>query len=309
MEELELPTFGGDGGDGDQRLEVPPDLDTPDLKETYDIASARRSAMEADGVGRVLPRDLYMRLRSEGNVTWLAVDAAPDGLWPHVVGFWRSHGFEITDESMQRGRIETGWREQKLNAPGAPRVRDMFRMRLERAPNAVTNVYLANRKATLIDGEWQVVFSDHETEIEVLYDLGDYLASRREVENGTMLRPENVRVGLDIENIAGVPVLTIGQSYSRVWRGLGVALERAGLSVRRADRSRGIYLVRYEPVKEDGDGLVGASGSRLLQLRLLSRGGETLVTVHPNRGRGAALAYETAHEVLHSVVRTYAARA
>ncbi len=306
MEELELPTFGGDRGAGDQSLEVPPDLDSPEANGEYDIASARETASGAAPAARVLPPRLDMRLRSEGNVTWLAVSATPGGLWPHLIDFWRSHGFEITGESALHGRLETGWREQRPSGAFAAqfRVRDMFLMRLERAPDAVTNVYLANRKATLAGGDWRFAFSDHETEVGVLYDLRDYLAALREVRRVEMPPLEDVRIALDIRNLDGAPALTVGQPYSRVWRRLGVALDRAGLSVRRADRSRGVYLIRYLRAKTDDD-FAEAAGSRLLQVRLLSRGNRTLVTVHVNRKRGAALSYETAHEVLHRIVRMY----
>ena len=299
MDEFELPTFGSDGG-SEEALEVPPDLDLPETKEAYDIASARESAAGA-AAGRVLPQRLDMQLRSEGNITWLTVGATPDGLWPHLLDFWRSYGFELVSENMLHGRIETDWREQRLSAGSNLRVRDMFHMRVERAPFGATNIYLANRKATLTDGTWKAAFSDRETEVDILYDLSDYLASQREVKNADISPLENVQLALDIKDLGGAPVLTIGQPYSQTWRRLGVSLDRAGLDVRRVDRSRGIYLIRYD-VNDN------SSGSGLLQLRLLEQGDETLVTVHSNQKRSVALPYETAHEVLQHIVRTYQAR-
>ena len=302
LEELELPTFGNDESSGDRTLEVPPNLDLPETKDTYDVASARRGILGVSS-NKVLPSRLDMRLRSEGNITWLAVSAAPDSLWPHLTDFWRSYGFEVVGESMLHGRIETGWREQRIGAGGL-RVRDMFRMRVERAPNAVTNIYLANRKATFSRGDWSVSFSDHETEVDILHDLSDYLASRSAVDEVNMLPLERIRIALDVNNLGGVPVLTIGQPYSHVWRRLGVTLDRAGLEVRRVDRSRGVYLIRYRAADASD-----ARGSQLLQLRLLEKGASTLVTVHPNRKRGRALPYEIAHQVLQRIVRTYEIRA
>lgn len=296
MDELELPTFGSDtGSSGD--LEIPPTLDAPVPKETYDVASMRKSASGAMMEARVLPQRLGMRLHTEDNITWLAVGATPDALWPHLVDFWRSYGFEVTDENMLHGRIQTDWRERQLDAAGGVRVRDMFRMRVERAPDAITNVYLANRKGTFNDGQWRVAFSDRETEVEILNDLADYLASKSEVKDADISPIEDTRTTLDVKNLKGAPVLIIGQRYSHVWRRLGVTLDRAGLDVRRTDRSRGIYLVRYRDRE--------TTAPRLLQLHLLSRGGETAVTVHPNRARDPALDYETASEVLQRIVMVY----
>ncbi len=306
MEELELPTLGDDSGADDQSLEVPPDLDLPEPKETYDVTSAQQHALDAATAEQVLPQHLDMRLRSEGAMVWLVVSATPDDLWPHLVGFWESHGFEISDESALRGRITTDWREQRLGVADGIRTRDMFLMRVERAPNAATNVYLANRKATFVRGSWEVAFSDRETELEILHDVRDYLASQSAVKSVDMPPLKSVQIVLDIEDLDGVPVLTIGQPYSRVWRRLGVTLDRAGLDVRRVDRSRGVYLIRYRRADTDGD---ETGSSRLLQLRLQERKDRTLVTVHANRKREAALTYETAHEVLHRIVQTYKVRA
>ena len=305
MEEFELPTFGSDGG-GEQSLEVPPDLDPPETKEAYDVAGIRQGVASAAVTNRVLPQHLGMRLRNEGNVTWLAVSATPDSLWPHAIDFWRNYGFEIADESMLRGYIETGWREQRFGVDGL-RVRDMFRMRFERAPDAVTNIYLANRRAAFKGGKWHFASSDREIEVEILDDLVDYLASQREVKSVEIPPFERVRVVLKLRDFAGAPALIIGQPYNRVWRGLGVALDRAGLSVSHVDQDRGVYLIRYRPLEEDGQ--PSSAEPRFLQLRLLPQRNRTLITVHPNRRRGAALAYKTAHEVLRRIVMTYTARA
>lgn len=303
---LELPTFGGDNGGGDQALEVPPDLDPPETKDTYNVATMRRDATAAV---HVLPQRLGMRLRSEGGVSWLAVGATPDGLWPHLISFWTDNGFEIVDQSALNGYIETAWREQRLDAGGGFRVRDMFRMRVERAPDAVTNVYLANRKATFSGGEWRLAFSDRETEIEILYDLSDYLRSLSDSGRAEMPPLEDAGFELDVRNFKGAPALVIGRPYDRVWRGLGVALDRAGLSVRRGDRSRGVYLIRYRPAGADVASDAESAGGQLLQVRLLSQDDKTLVTVHPNRRGAGALPYETAQGVLNRIVRTYKARA
>lgn len=300
MEDADLSVFGD--GDKKENLEIPPDLDPPETKDTYSVASMRESAAPAV---RVLPPRLGMRLHAGDTASRLAVSATPDALWPHLVSFWADNGFEIVDESARRGFIETNWREQTLNAGVAAdlRVRDKFRMRVERASDAATEVYLANRKATFGGGEWRLVFGDRETEVEILYDLSDYLASLREVKRIDLPPLEDVRFELDIKDLAGAPALTVGRPYARTWRGIGAALDKAGLGVQRADRSRGVYLVRYDDAENAAD------EARLLQVRLLARGRKTVVTVHPNRERDAALAYESAHAVLSRIVRAYKARA
>lgn len=300
LDELELPDLGW--GDDDPRgLEVPPDLDVPTRKSAYDVVSARNAGVDSP----VLPTQPGVRLRSEANIAWLAVGASPEALWPHLVDFWENSGFGVADENMRHGYVETTWRERRLNDPAGIRIRDMFRMRVEREPDAVTNIYLANRKAEFVGGEWRAIFGDLETEIGVLRGLADYLQVATG-DTAVRIPPlEHVETELDIRNFSGVPVLTIGQSYSHVWRSLGVTLDRAALKVRRADRSRGIYLVAYGAGGDDGS----PPRRRLLQVRLLSKGDRTLVTVHNNRRREAALGYETAYSVLQRIVQGYRLRA
>ena len=306
FEELELPDLGwGDGGEDYQELEVPPDLDVPERKGDYDVVSIR------DGSGatsQVLPTRLDVSLRGEGNVTWLAVGAAPDVLWPHLIDFWRSSGFVIADEDKVHGSMEIAWRERGADISLQMRIRDMFRMRMEREPDAVTNIYLANRRAQLLDGRWRLMPGDQEIEVEILQDLADYLG----VATVGLPSLERVDTELAVRNLRGVPVLTIGQPYSSVWRRLGVTFDRAaGLEVRRVDRSRGVYLIGYLASIEDASAADGGGvlHQRLLQVHLLSKNAGTLVTVHGNHKRGSVLDYETAYDVLQRIVQAYRVRA
>ena len=305
LDDMELPSLGwGDGSEDDRELEVPPDLDVPKKKGDYDVVSARGGPGAAS---RVLPERLDVSLRGEGNVTWLAVGAAPDALWLHLIDFWRSNGFVIAEEDKSHGSMSVAWRERTPDASLRIRTRDMFRVRMEREPDAVTNIYLANRRAQLLDGEWQLMPGDQEIEVEILQDLADYLG----VAAAELPSLERVDTELDVRNLRGAPVLSIGRPYGSVWRHLGVALDRAGLEVRRTDRSRGIYLIEHPAFAEGGAATDNGNASprRLLQVHLLSKGARTLVTVHGNRKRGPVLDYETAHDVLQRIVQAYRVRA
>jgi len=310
MDQLELPTFGSEvfmGGDNDP-LEVPPELDAPDTSGSLQVPGGRgRVSAAADAAlnSRVLPQRLDMQLRRDGGVAWLAVDVSPATLWPQVPAFLQRSGFKVASSNPAHGWAETEWRERRVEVAGArglARSRVRVRVRLEREPDAVTNVFISSREAGLSGGEWRLLPPDMEFERRMLLRFRDYLAAGREAASPQMASLDDARVALDINNMAGVAVLRVGQRYSKAWRHIGAALARSGIEMRDDDRSRGIYLVRYN---DAGGGIDGAAArGQLLQLHLLAKGGQTLVTVHPN-GNGAAVPYSLAQRLLKRVLMAF----
>lgn len=311
LDQLELPTFGSEvfmSGDNDP-LEVPPELDAPDTGNSLQVPGGRgRVSAAADAAlnSRVLPERLDLQLRRDGGVAWLAVDVSPATLWPQVPAFLRRSGFKVAASNPAHGYAETEWRERRVEVAGArglARSRVRVRVRLEREPDAVTNVFISSREAALSGGEWRILPPDMEFERRMLLRFRDYLAAGRETASPRMASLDDARIALDIRNMAGVAVLRVGQRYSKAWRHIGAALGRSGIDMRADDRSRGIYLVRYNDA--GGAGIDGAAArGRLLQLHLLAKGGQTLVTVHPN-DNGAAVPYALAQQLLKRVLMAF----
>lgn len=311
LDQLELPTFGSEvfmSGDNNP-LEVPPELDSPDTGDSLQVPGGRSrvsAAADAALYSRVLPERLDLQLRRDGGVAWLAVDVSPATLWPQVPAFLQRSGFKVVASNPAHGYAETEWRERRLEVAGArglARSRVRVRVRLEREPDAVTNVFISSREAAFSGGEWRLLPPDMEFERRLLLRFRDYLAAGREAASPRMASLDDARVALDIHNLAGVAVLRIGQRYSKAWRHIGAALGRSGIEMRADDRSRGIYLVRYNGA--GGAGIDGAAArGQLLQLHLLARGGRTLVTVHPN-DNGAAVPYALAQRLLKRVLMAF----
>lgn len=302
LDELEVPLLGDAGGmDEDHRmLEVPPDLDRPEAAGDYRVGKRRVFAARDAGL-RVLPADLRPVVRREGGAAWLAVNAPPVAVWPHLLSFWQRRGFDIVEQSAERAYLETNWRERRLDARAAPaRVRDQYLAHLERDADALTNVYIANRTAQQGGGGWRIG-GDRQAELGMLLGLQAHLLAR--LPGADAPPPVRARaLRLDIVDTAGVPVLVVGQPFSVTWRRLAVALPRAGLNVGRGDRSRGIYRVRAAAGPE------GAPAARLeAQFHLLPRGDDTLITAHP--ARGGRFDYAAAHRLLQRVVGAYDADA
>ena len=116
---------------------------------------------------------------------------------------------------------------------------------------------------------------------------------------------DDVKIALDVNDVAGVAVLTIGQRYSKAWRRVGAAIERTDLPLLGDDRSRGIYLVSYTGVVDGTRAIDGVPArAKPLELHLLAKGNRTLVTVHPNVA-GDDVSYALAHQVLKRVLMAY----
>ncbi len=301
LEEFELPILGE--GDEGEELEVPPGLVTPKVKDDYIIPGSKMSMRSAVMTSFVLPERLDMRLFREGDTAWLLIGLSPADVWEYVRTFFEGYGFRIIGQNPAAGVMETDWLERVVKRLDGVQIRDKFRIRLERDANALTNIYIVNRRNQYRDGEWQLSFSDIETELDVLYDLRDYFAQlQTTAEPGSAIELEDLTHPLEIIDMEGVPVLTIGSTYSDVWRKLGVALERSEVDVYDSDRSRGIYMVRYAT---DSIAQFEDTDAEFMQLHLLDRGTETLITVHPARSYGRTLPYAAAHQLLKQIVWVY----
>ena len=305
--DFELPIFGSDE-ETERQLELPPDLDAPLPTEDYQISNP---GVAAAMTSSVLPERLDMRLYREGDVVWLAVSADPLSLWPNLRTFYESYGFAVLEANPAHGYLQTGWRERVMQVAddAALRVRHQFRLHIERAPNALTHIYIANRSSSYHNGERRLDAPDREAEWAMLQSLRDYLGSFSEVRSVRKASLKAARIPLDVLDVNGVPVLTIGQIYSRVWRRLSVALNRSGWDVVNSDRSRGLYYARRGPQASedaDGSGLRSSPASRreVVQLHLLEAGDKTLITAHTTR-KNRRLDYQEAYEILRSVVSAY----
>ncbi len=300
-----------------EALKVPPELSLPDTSRRLVIPELGGVSAKQSGRGRaaVLPEFVAMKVRREGAVRWLEVGLDPVSLWPHLRMFLTEQGFELMRELPAVGVLETRWRERQnaLQAVSGQEAdqyyaatREKYRLRVEREPNAYTNVFVAQQEMQVagIDSNQVVVWKpgppNLEREAEMLVRLMEHLGATRLEGVATLEEEEAVEaVALDLQYIGGVPVLLVDDDYSSVWRQTGVALERSGLAIADADREQGTYVIRYR-------GRAAAGKDLLLEVHLLARGDRvTLVTVHYHDSDDA-LPKQLTREVLRHVVAAYA---
>jgi outer membrane protein assembly factor BamC len=222
----------------------------------------------------VLPPVERMHVERAGGQRWLVVEEAPDKLWPVVKDFWQENGFLIKVELPELGVMETEWAEARIRVPeGGVRgilsraldsmysssERDKYRTRLERtADGKATEIYISHRgmeevyttaadpsSGNMGDSRWQPRKSDPELEAEYLRRMMVRLGAQDDKARTLAANPVSeqraeIRKGTD-----GLEKLEVPEPFDRVWRRVGLALDRVGFTVEDRDRAKGIYFVRY----------------------------------------------------------------
>jgi len=287
-------------------LEVPPDLTSPARDNRYQIPEPRSSATlsgyEAErrdprapgAASGVLPQFERMRVERAGGQRWLVVDEPVEKLWPVVKDFWQENGFLIKMDAPDLGVMETEWAENRARVPQSgvrsligkaidqlysTSERDKFRTRLDRTPDGKgSEVYISHRgmievytnaQTTSTAGEtkWQPRDADPQLEAEFLRRLMVRLGAQDEKARTLVAavpaeQRAEIRKGLN-----GAELLQVYEPFDRVWRRVGLALDRVGFTVEDRDRQKGIYFVRYaDPEAAEAPGFFGrvfGSGAKI----------------------------------------------
>ena len=232
----------------------------------------------------VLPPVERMHVERAGSQRWLVVDdQAPDKLWPVVRDFWQENGFLIKFEAPDLGVMETDWAESRAKVPqGGIRglfskaldqmystsERDKYRTRLDRsADGKSTEIYISHRGMVEVyttardtqsnapgDTRWQPREADPELEVEFLRRLMMRLGAQEEKARTLTANAVPAQQRAEIrKGLNGEELLEVFEPFDRVWRRVGLALDRVGFTVEDRDRQKGIYFVRYADPDSDKD--------------------------------------------------------
>ncbi len=324
-------------------LEVPPDLTSPQRDNRYQIPEPRSSATlsgyeaerrdprSAPAASGILPAFERMRVERAGGQRWLVVDEPVEKLWPVVKDFWQENGFLIKTEAPELGVMETEWAENRARVPQSgirsligkaidqlysTSERDKYRTRLDRTPDGKgTEIYISHRgmvevytnaQTTTTAGEtkWQPREADPQLEAEFLRRLMVRLGAQDEkartlVASAAPEQRAEIRKGVD-----GGELLQVYEPFDRVWRRVGLALDRVGFTVEDRDRQKGLYFVRYaDPEAAEQPGFFGrvfGSGAKVKaeQFRVQITQSGTASEVNVLNKDGAADASKTAQRIL-----------
>jgi outer membrane protein assembly factor BamC len=185
------------GADYYKSLELPPDLNLDKTSAEMEIPEPTVSALE-DFQSRhklnkaVAPEFRGIRLKHDGSMYFLEVDAAPEVLWPKLEAFWEHEGIGLEQDRPMLGFMQTDWTKEMQVDPDAnylaklfskiePDFRDKFRMRVEPAADRTrTHIFVAHYGIEVFvevdeDGsshtQWRERKSDIELEREILSRL------------------------------------------------------------------------------------------------------------------------------------------
>ncbi len=303
-------------------LEAPPELVTPEWDESLTIpqtANDRVSAVETYGKAldaSVAPEFVDVSLRREGDLRWLEAEVDPVNVWPLLRSFWADQGIALDKDKPSAGIMETDWVEQIdssnsgiSNTREVAGTRSKFRIRVEREPNAVTNIFVSQRKTELSTiteqgGVWTTAKSDPETEAEVMVNLMEHLGKSRQDAIFEVANTQGPRLHIDLQDIDGIPVLFVGDQYSRVWRRTGIALDRTGLSIFEQNRTKGVYYIDASNL-DLPEGMAALKSSRY-QVHLLPQNAQTLITVHfADDVEGQVVSEHDARLILNQILSAY----
>lgn len=313
---------GTNYGDADSigRLEAPPELVTPDWDESLQIPqteSDRVSAVETYGKAldaSVTPEFVDVTVRREGDLRWLEAEVDPVVLWPMLRSFWSEQGIIIEEDLPATGVMETDWIEEIESETSSitegrevAALRTKYRVRVEREPNAVSNIFLSQRRAELQSitdqgGVWVGIDSDPEEEAEMLVTLMEHLGRTREDALFEVANTEGPRLYIEIRDIDGIPVLFVGDQFSRVWRRTGVALDRAGLEILDQSRNEGIYVFSTNNLQVPDE--IQLQQDRY-EVHLLPQKTQTLITAHYADGESGVISEQDARIVLNQILAAY----
>lgn len=250
-------------------LEVPPDLTLPQTQPAITLPDPQSASggFRAQ-VQPVLPKAEKASMHRAGGERWVSVEAKPERVWTLLREFVIQNKFPIVMENPAIGLIETDWVESKADVHGdviqkylgkvAPGIfstgmKDKFRLRVERIDDTHAEVFVSHRGLEEIVREagagytktiWQPRPSDRALEAELLQRFMQHLGTQ---DTQALVEHEGVTVAKDA---AGVPALILAAPVEQAWRRVGVAADRAELTLDGIDRARGLYRLQYRPVPE-----------------------------------------------------------
>ena len=298
-------------------LEIPPSLDNPNYSESLKVPKSINDKGEIIDMSDapVLPTYLDMNIVKQGIARWLAVQADPVSLWPYLSQFWISQGYELSINEPVNGIIETKWKKNQTNFDSEGSLietddfnyyvtKEKFRVRLERQPDGSTNVYISNHLLELDDVDnrgniiWKNKKSDVSREAEMLVRLMEYFGLTRndavDIFNEGEKQEDSSKIFIDLVDFYGAPAILIKESFSRLWRELGLSLDRSGLFVVDNNRDKATYTIKTDKVLKS---------EKSYEIKLTKKDNEYIITAH--NLNNSKLSYKEAREILKYIISSY----
>lgn len=315
-------------------LEVPPDLTQLSRQSRYalpgDVVSAsglQNGAGASAPLASTAPQTLKsFTLERSGSQRWLVASLPAEQLWGPLRDFWKSNGFELTQNDEALGIMETDWAENRAKLPQdfirstigklfdglySTGERDKYRTRLERRADGGTEIYISHRgmQEVYTDASeertaWQPRPADPELEAEFLRRLMVSLGATPTQAAQAMEQAKAVSAARLVQRQDKAWV-EVGDGFDRAWRRVGLALDRTGFTVEDRNRNSGTYSVRFIPLaseKSSGFWFSKKPEAKPLRYQILVQGDGPLSRVHVQNEQGQALNDANALRILNVLV-------
>lgn len=257
-------------------LELPPDLIRSEAESSFELPAV--FAGDDETVRNripVLAKVESLKLEGSGNLHWLSVEEPVDNLYQLVKNFWASEGYRLTVDEPVIGIMQTEWIYKEVGATGGDggnwlenlfgnqdlsATQDQFKIRIERAEDGKSRVYVAHRgfeykyvldtnqrSNPLIEGDepnddWQPRRPDPELEVEMLSRMMIYLGLQKsdveqQVANVKLFKP---RAYMQLDSEENSPFLLLKDAYQIAWNRVYQNLERLNFEIKSAEFKSGL---------------------------------------------------------------------
>ena len=296
-------------------LEIPPSLDNPNFSDSLKVPKSinLKGEIESLSDAPVLPSYIDMTIMKQGIARWLEIQSDPVSLWPYLNQFWISQGFDVMVNEPINGILETEWKKNQINFKSEGKLLDgedfnynsskeKFRVRLERQPNGYTNVYVSNHILEVDDvvSEGKIIWkkreSDLSREAEMLVRMMEYFGTNRVVamESLNDSKKYDKKVPIDLIDFYGVPAILIEESFSKMWREIGLSLDRSGLVVIDQNRDKAIYVISTNQI---------SNKETSYEIKLTKRESKYIITAHKlNKSK---ISNKDARKILKHIIYAY----
>jgi outer membrane protein assembly factor BamC len=316
----------GHGSRDSQSLEVPPELSQPRTSDamaipvvTAEQARSGSSRASQQVVNTALLPDMTgARIKQEGGIRWAELDSSPEVIWQESQGYFRSIGFEISNEDPKLGIFDTGWLSNRayreigfwrslFGEVAVTGLKDRYRVRLERTDNPnVTRMYLSHQgliedvyeevQRDNISRFWRWRPNDPELEAETLKRFLVFRGMDEE-QAEQVTRPKAPVERARLENVSNGQIVVVNDNFAHTWRHAGVAIDRLGLTVTDRNRSEGLYYIEIsdafiEQHKEDSSlmkkwfgGDDEKKSNTTFVMKVTQQQDETWVSLHDQKGQ------------------------
>lgn len=299
----------------DEPLRVPPDLNQPvDNGAKDDVTSylSYQKSLGAQGGNQVLKDFQGMEFVRKGSQFWLDIHDTPTDVWHSLQRFFTHLGFKIVSSQPALGLMQTNYITNRANIPSNwflkqlhklsdSGLMDSYRAHIEYdADKQITRVFIAHQglrevsdsadSDIQVDGsKWVVRPSDPELAVEMLKKFMEFRGMKPSEAEQTVSTAKPQVIQSSLKKTPQGYVLQYNDSFARVWRLAGIALDRMGIQVEDRNRSAGVYYLQLPDSFQLGNTTGFFSGSHKpsqskFLLTLEDKGDNTLLMVKP-RGK------------------------